>query len=92
MEYYIFKVEVKGKDEIRTYGKIACDSIEFINYNTYLERYYFTDIEGNEDYIPYKNNDEVIIILNEDQFEKNDLENVFEILLIAYIWMFKIYY
>lgn len=80
MQYYKFKVEVKDEDEIRTYGKIACDSIEFINYNTYLERYYFTDIEDNEDYIPYKNNDEVIMILTEGYFDKNDLENVFEIL------------
>lgn len=80
MEYYKFKVEVKGKDEIRTYGKIVSNSMEFINYNTYLELNYFISIEGNEDYIPYKNNDEVIIILNEEQFEKNDLENVFEIL------------
>lgn len=78
---YLFKISVKGnKVEEGIYKQINSTDLEYIMYNDFLVKNYAIDIEENEDYIAYVNKDTAIIILNEELFDKNELENVFEIL------------
>jgi hypothetical protein len=81
MKYYIFKTFKKSNTEVREFKQILGHENEYISYNKYLQENYGTDIEENEDYIPFKNKDVTLMILKEGYFETTDLEDVFEILL-----------
>ena len=80
MKYYIFKTYTKKNIQVEEHKEILEYDKKYISYNNYLQEYYGVTVEENEDYIPYKANDEVIMILKEGYFESTDLENVFEIL------------
>ena len=79
-KYYLFKLIINKDIMEKKYEQIKSDNIEYITYNKFLNKYYGINIEDNEDYIAYTNNQTATMILNEDCFDKNDLENVFEIL------------
>lgn len=81
MDYFIFKVGVTNDIEVRTYNSINKGNTEYINYNKFLRKEYFIDIDENDDFIPMIKKDKAIIILRKDQFKITDLENVFEVLL-----------
>jgi len=78
-KYYLFKVSINGDTTTRKYEQIKNDNVEYIAYNKFLINCY-TNIEENEDYIAFVNNQTAIIVLSEDCFNKNELEDVFEIL------------
>ena len=80
-KYYLFKVSILGNDDIeQTYKQIEKDNSDYILYNKFFNQYYGTNVAENEDYIAYTNKRIATMILNEDCYEYNDLENVFEIL------------
>lgn len=80
-KYYLFKVSILGNDDIeQTYKQIEKDNSDYILYNKFLTNHYGTNVAENEDYIAYTNKRIATMILNEDCYEYNDLENVFEIL------------
>ena len=79
-EYYSFKASEINDIKDGTYEKIEPDSTEYINYNRFLEREYFTNIEDNCDFIPLNEKGKVKMILRKDQFEITEIEDVFEIL------------
>ena len=80
-KYYLFKLNIMGNGiKEKIYKQIDNDNIEYITYNKFLIKYYGTTIEENEDYIAFVDKQSAIIILNEDCFNKYELENVFDIL------------
>lgn len=79
-KYYLFKVRINGNTTTKEYKQIKSDNVAYIIYNNFLIKCYTTNIEENEDYIAFVNNQTAIIVLSEDCFDKNKLEDVFEIL------------
>jgi len=79
-KYYLFKINISGDITTKNYEQIKQENVEYINYNKFLIQYYGTNIKENEDYIAFVNSQTAIIVLNEDCFNKNELEDVFEIL------------
>ena len=80
-KYYLFKVNILGNGvEEKQYKQINSTDLEYIMYNRFLEKYYGSNIKENEDYIAYVNKNTAIMILDDELFKENDLENVFEIL------------
>lgn len=80
-KYYLFKLSIVGNDiKEKPYEQIKNDNIEYITYNKFLTKYYGTNIEDNEDYIVYINGESAFMILKEGLFDKNKVEEVFEIL------------
>lgn len=79
-EYYSFRVSEKDDIKVRAYERIEVTDLEYINYNKFLEREYFTNIEDNCDFIPWNNRDEVKLILRKDQFKVTEIEEIFEVL------------
>lgn len=79
-KYYLFKVNIDGDTTEKKFEQIENDNVEYISYNKFLTKYYGTSIEENEDYIALVKIKTAMMILNEDCFDKNELENVFEIL------------
>ena len=77
---YLFKISIDGDTTLQKYEQIENDNVEYITYNKFLTKYYGTNIEENEDYIACINKKTAIMVLSEDCFDKNGLENVFEIL------------
>lgn len=80
MKKYIFKVGVKNDSEVSAYNIIKESELGYINYNKFLRKEHFTNIEENDDYIPMVTKNEAIIILRENQFTPIDIENMFEML------------
>lgn len=79
--YYLFKLNVMGNDiEKVCFEQINNIDLEYIMYDKFLTTNYATSIEENEDYIAYVNEKTAIMILDEALFDKDKLENVFEIL------------
>lgn len=75
----LFTVEkATEKQEVQT---IKPDNKYYAAYNIYLDQYYGTSIEENEDFIPMDSGEEIIMILNlpEDGDEVED-EDVFEVM------------
>lgn len=85
-KYYLFKLSINGDMTEKEYRQISNIDLEYIMYDDYLINHYATDIEENEDYIVYVNEQTAIMILSEELFEENDLENVFEILYDNLYW------
>lgn len=79
-KYYLFKVVIDGDMTEKKYEQIKNENVEYIIYNEFLNKYYGTSIKYNEDYIAYVNEQTAIMILSEDCFNHNELEDVFEIL------------
>lgn len=79
-KYYLFKLNINGDMTEKEYRQISNIDLEYIMYEKFLINHYANDIEENEDYIVYVNEQTAIMILSEELFEENDLENVFEIL------------
>lgn len=86
MRYYLFKIIIDGDMTEQEYRQITKTDLEYIMYNNFLVDYYATNVEENEDYIVYVNEQTAIMILSEELFEENDLENVFEILYDSLYW------
>lgn len=80
MKNYIFKVGVKNDVEVRAYNIIKETDMEYIKYNKFLKKEYFTNVEENDDYIPMVTKNEAIIVLREDQFLPTEIESVFNML------------
>jgi hypothetical protein len=80
MKNYIFKVGVKNDVEVRAYNIIKETDMEYIKYNKFLKKEYFTNVEENDDYIPMATKNEAIIVLREDQFLPTEIESVFNML------------
>jgi len=79
-EYYLFKVSEKDDIQVRLYERIEITDLEYINYNKFLEKEYFTNIDDNCDFIPYKSKNQFELILRKDQFKITEIDEVFEIL------------
>jgi len=76
MRYFKFKV----KDENKEVVEIKDTDEEYIKYDNFLYHQYCTSIKENEDYIPYKIDNEVIMILAENLFDMGNLVDVYEIM------------
>lgn len=80
MKNYIFKIGVKNDGEVRACNIIKETDMEYIKYDKFLKKEYFTNVEENDDYIPMVTKNEAIIVLREDQFLPTEIESVFNML------------
>jgi hypothetical protein len=79
--FYVFKMYINKNKEIeKSFNVIDEKNEEFIKYDKFLKRQHLVSIEENNEYLPLKTKDKVIMILSKKNFEMTDTEDIFEIL------------